>query len=212
VEIGTSADKPSPYNPSTLRKCLFDLKMKSFLRPLAALLTLLTIAGLVRADALGSAGSISQQGPTAATPVSMPTASRVVVYKRDRKMLLMNGDSILRTYKISLGLNPIGHKERSGDFRTPEGRYRLTRRNPRSDFFLSIQVSYPNEADVKHARRNGWDSGGSIMIHGLPNQLKHTPTYYASSDWTDGCIAVSNSDMLEIWLLTADNAPIEILP
>ncbi len=182
--------------------------MKPFLRPLAALVTLLSIVGLVRADALGSAGSVSQ-GPSA---VSMPTANRVLVYKGDRKMLLMNGDSILRTYKISLGLNPVGHKERAGDFRTPEGRYRLTRRNPRSDFFLSIQVSYPNEADVKHARRNGWDSGGSIMIHGLPNQLKHTPNYYTSSDWTDGCIAVSNSDMLEIWLLTADNAPIEILP
>ena len=65
---------------------------------------------------------------------------------------------------------------------------------------------------MKKARRNGWDSGGSIMIHGLPNQLKHTPTYYESRDWTDGCIAVSNSDMLEIWLLTADNTPIEILP
>jgi murein L,D-transpeptidase YafK len=186
--------------------------MKLFLRPLMALFTVLAVAGLAvtqlaRADALGTATSVSQ-GPT----VSMPTADSVIVYKGARKMLLMSGDSILRTYKISLGLNPLGHKERSGDFRTPEGRYRLTRRNPRSDFFLSIQVSYPNEADSKNARRNGWDSGGSIMIHGLPNQLKHTPAYYASSDWTDGCIAVSNSDMLEIWLLIADNAPIEILP
>jgi murein L,D-transpeptidase YafK len=197
--------------------------MKSFLRPFQALATVL--AGLVpalllglavtgaatsaaRADSLGTSSSSVVRGPT----TSMPTADRVVVYKGDRKMLLMHGDSILRTYKISLGLNPVGHKERAGDFRTPEGRYRLTRRNPRSDFFLSIQVSYPNEADSKKARRNGWDSGGSIMIHGLPNQLKHTPTYYASSDWTDGCIAVSNSDMLEIWLLLADNSPIEILP
>ena len=204
---------PSPYNPSRTRKCLFDRKMKSFLRPLAALLTLLALAGLAVsqlaiADAIGSSSSAVVQGPT----MQMPTADRVVVYKGDRKMLLMSGDSILRTYKISLGLNPLGHKERAGDFRTPEGRYRLTRRNPRSDFFLSIQVSYPNDADAKNARRNGWESGGSIMIHGLPNQLKHTPTYYTSSDWTDGCIAVSNSDMLEIWLLTADNAPIEILP
>jgi murein L,D-transpeptidase YafK len=183
--------------------------MKSLLRPLIALLPLLAVFGPALADSVGSATNASVvQGPT----TSMPTADRVVVYKGDRKMLLMHGDSILRTYKISLGLNPVGHKERAGDFRTPEGRYRLTRRNPRSDFFLSIQVSYPNDADVKKARRNGWESGGSIMIHGLPNQLKHTPAYYTSSDWTDGCIAVSNSDMLEIWLLTADNAPIEILP
>jgi murein L,D-transpeptidase YafK len=191
--------------------------MKSFLRPLAhplaALLSLLAVFGLalsqrVDADSLGSTTVSVVQGPT----TTMPTADRVVVYKGERKMLLMHGDSILRTYKVALGLNPLGHKERAGDFRTPEGNYRLTRRNPRSDFFLSIQVSYPNDADMKHARRNGWESGGSIMIHGLPNQLKHTPAYYTSSDWTDGCIAVSNSDMLEIWLLTADNAPIEILP
>ncbi len=195
--------------------------MKSFLRPSGARDTAgphgcrsrpdASIDAL--ADAIGTTQLSRQQqyrhaGPdhhACRRPIS------VVVYKGERKMLLMHGDSILRTYKISLGLNPIGHKERAGDFRTPEGRYRLTRRNPRSDFFLSIQVNYPNDADVKHARRNGWDSGGSIMIHGLPNQLKHTPAYYASSDWTDGCIAVSNSDMLEIWLLLEDNAPIEIL-
>ena len=182
--------------------------MKSFLRPLVALFSLLVVSGSAFADSVGSTPSGVVQGPT----TTMPTADRVVVYKGERKMVLMRGDSILRSYKISLGLNPVGHKERAGDFRTPEGTYRLSRRNPRSDFFLSIQVSYPNDADIKHARRNGWDTGGSIMIHGLPNQLKHTPTYYEKSDWTDGCIAVSNSDMLEIWLLTADNAPIEILP
>jgi murein L,D-transpeptidase YafK len=181
--------------------------MKSFLRLLAALLASFAITGAY-ADSLGPSTASAVPGSTA----TMPTADHVVVYKGERKMLLMHGDSILRTYKISLGLNPVGHKERAGDFRTPEGQYRLTRRNPRSDFFLSIQVSYPNDTDLKRARKNGWDSGGSIMIHGLPNQLKHTPAYYASSDWTDGCIAVSNSDMLEIWLLTADNAPIEILP
>lgn len=183
------------------------LSARSFLRPLVVLFGLFAVSG-AHADSLGTATSSVVQGPT----TDMPTADRVVVYKGERKMLLMHGNSILRTYKISLGLNPVGHKERAGDFRTPEGNYRLARRNPRSDFFLSIQVSYPNDADVKHARRNGWDTGGSIMIHGLPNQLKHTPTYYTSSDWTDGCIAVSNSDMLEIWLLTVDNAPIEILP
>src|SRR5262245_37357401 len=181
--------------------------MKFFFRPLLLLAACAAIAGIVHADAADNLGSASL-APTQ----SMPTADRVVVYKGERRMQLMLGESILRTYKIALGLNPVGHKERAGDFRTPEGRYMLTRRNPRSDFFLSIQVSYPNEADVKKARRNGWDVGGSIMIHGLPNQLKHTPKYYESRDWTDGCIAVSNSDMLEIWLLTANNTPIEILP
>ena len=188
--------------------------MKSAWRLSLLLGASLAFAGLASADGIdtsvtpGTGGSASEfRGGS-----SMPTADRVVVKKGERRLLLMHGDSILRTYKVALGLNPVGHKERAGDFRTPEGRYRLTRRNPCSDFFLSIQVSYPNDEDLKKARRNGWDTGGSIMIHGLPNQLKHTPAYYENRDWTDGCIAVSNADMLEIWLLTADNAPIEILP
>lgn len=147
----------------------------------------------------------------AAPPVAMPAVTRVVVHKTARRMELLSGDEVLRSYRISLGLQPRGHKEREGDFRTPEGRYFLTRRNPRSDYFLSIQVSYPNERDVKHARSNGWEPGGAIMIHGLPNRLKQDPDYYIR-DWTDGCIAVSNSDMVEIWLLTNHNTPIDILP
>ncbi len=143
---------------------------------------------------------------------SLPAVDHVVVHKTERRMELLHGMTVVRSYKIALGLNPVGQKERSGDFRTPEGRYYLSRRNPRSDFFLSIQVSYPNETDMKRARKNHWDAGGSIMIHGLPNQLKHDPTYYESRDWTDGCIALSNSDMVEVWLLAPDNVPIDILP
>ena len=118
----------------------------------------------------------------------------------------------LRAYRVALGLNPGGAKERAGDFRTPEGSYRLTRRNTRSDFFLSIQVSYPNDQDMRRARRNGWQPGGSIMIHGLPNDPRHSPDYYASQDWTDGCIAVTNADMVEIWMMTSDNVRIDIQP
>ncbi|MEO8316464.1 MAG: L,D-transpeptidase family protein [Pseudomonadota bacterium] len=142
---------------------------------------------------------------------ALPTATRVVVYKAERRMDLLNGNAVLRSFKVSLGLMPKGHKEQVGDFRTPEGRYYLTRRNPRSDYFLSIQVSYPNDRDARHAKSNGLDPGGSIMIHGLPNQLRRDPGYY-TRDWTDGCIAVSNSDMIEIWLLTNSNTPIDILP
>ena len=146
-----------------------------------------------------------------APPAAMPQVSRVVVYKSARRMDLMSGDEVVRSYRVSLGLQPVGHKEREGDFRTPEGRYYLTRRNPRSDYFLSIQVSYPNERDVKHARANGWEPGGAIMIHGMPNRPRHDPDYY-TRDWTDGCIAVSNADMVEIWLLTSRTTPIDILP
>jgi murein L,D-transpeptidase YafK len=143
---------------------------------------------------------------------TLPMADRIVVHKAERRLDLMRGYGVLRSYHIALGLNPIGQKQRSGDFRTPEGTYYLARRNARSDFFLSIQVSYPNDADLAHARRNHWPSGGSIMIHGLPNTLKHPPQYYESHDWTDGCIAVTNADMVEIWLLTPDNTPIDIRP
>jgi murein L,D-transpeptidase YafK len=144
--------------------------------------------------------------------VTLPMADRIVVHKAERRLDLMRGYSVLRTYHVALGLNPVGQKERSGDFRTPEGTYYLSRRNARSDFFLSVQVSYPNVADLARAHRNHWQTGGSIMIHGLPNTLKHAPQYYENRDWTDGCIAVTNADMVEIWLLTPDNTPIDIRP
>jgi murein L,D-transpeptidase YafK len=142
----------------------------------------------------------------------IPPADHVVVHKAEHKLYLYNGSRLLGEYKVALGLSPVGTKEREHDFRTPEGRYFLARRNTRSDYFLSIQVSYPNKEDELRARKNRWAPGGSIMIHGLPNVPKHPPAYYASNDWTDGCIALSNSDMVEVWLRTQDNIPIDILP
>jgi murein L,D-transpeptidase YafK len=148
----------------------------------------------------------------AAVGIEMPLADRVLVRKSERRMYLMRGNDVLRAYRVSLGLNPGGAKERAGDFRTPEGSYRLTRRNTRSDFFLSIQVSYPNDEDMRRAHRNGWQPGGSIMIHGMPNDPRHAPDYYATQDWTDGCIAVTNADMVEVWMMTSDNVRIDIQP
>jgi murein L,D-transpeptidase YafK len=139
-------------------------------------------------------------------------ADRVVVHKSERRLSLYQKGGELRSYKVSLGLSPSGDKEREGDFRTPEGRYLLTRRNPASEFFLAIQVSYPDPDDVAAARRSGMLPGGLIMIHGLPNVLRHPREQYLASDWTDGCIALSNEDMLEVWLLTRPDTPIEILP
>lgn len=139
-------------------------------------------------------------------------ADRVVVRKSERRLYLMHGDKVLRSYRVALGLNPVGPKEQEGDSRTPEGHYILTRRNPRSDYFLSIQVSYPNDKDLQRARRGRLTPGGAIMIHGLPNELRREPAYYEHRDWTDGCIAVSDSDMLEIWLMTPPGTPIDIEP
>lgn len=158
-----------------------------------------------RAQAEPSAGDSS----AAAMPL---LADRVIVRKSERRLYLMHGSSVLRSYRVALGLNPVGPKVQEGDSRTPEGHYQLTRRNPRSEFFLSILVSYPNDRDLQRARRNRLTPGGAIMIHGLPNELRREPTYYEKRDWTDGCIAVSDSDMLEIWLMTPPDAPIDILP
>ncbi len=170
-------------------------------------------------DAKGPSSSIvgdseATPAPPSATLVSVPVpvADQVVVHKSARRLDLMRQGEVLRSYRVALGLVPEGPKASAGDFRTPEGHYLLTRRNPRSDYFLSILVSYPNDQDEDRAHRDHVDPGGAIMIHGLPNSLRHSPGYYARSDWTDGCIALSDSDMVEVWLMTRENTPIEILP
>ena len=141
-----------------------------------------------------------------------PSADRIVVRKSERKLLLMRGEQVLKTAKIALGLSPTGHKREEGDFRTPEGSYLLAERNANSDFFLSIRVSYPDARDEQAARRRGVSPGGQIMIHGQPNNPTHNEEYYRRTDWTNGCIAVSNSDMVDIWLMTSPSTPISILP
>ena len=141
-----------------------------------------------------------------------PQADEVIIDKSDRELHLLNKGEIIRTFKIALGIRPEGDKKKEGDFRTPEGRYLLDLRNPNSDYFLSIHVSYPSADDRREAQQNGVDPGGAIMIHGQPNEPKRSETYYKTQDWTNGCIAVSNSDMIDIWLMTGDNVPIEIRP
>ena len=163
----------------------------------------------VTADVASNSASAPRASSLSA---EVPIADEVVVRKSERRLYLLRHGEVLRSYRVALGLIPEGPKERAGDFRTPEGRYQLTRRNARSDYFLSIQVSYPNDDDVRRAHRQHVDPGGSIMIHGLPNSLRHPPDYYATADWTDGCIAMSDADMVELWLMVQDNTPIDILP
>ena len=159
------------------------------------------------ANLLGAAGAEEQNLATGPA-----RADYVVVDKSDRKLYLYKAGRILREFDVALGQMPNGPKQREGDFRTPEGKYVLDDRNVNSDFFLSIHVSYPNEADRLRARELGVDPGGQIMIHGLPNEPKYDVRHYQGTDWTDGCIAVSNSDMVDIWLMTRESTPIEIRP
>ncbi len=141
-----------------------------------------------------------------------PVADKVVIEKAERKLHLVKDGERFRTFDIALGIRPVGDKQFEGDFKTPEGNYLLDMRNPHSDFFLSIHISYPNREDARLARSNGANPGGAIMIHGQPNTPKRSEAFYRTQDWTNGCIAVSNSDMIDIWLMTAGNTPIEILP
>lgn len=141
-------------------------------------------------------------------------ADRVVVKKAERRLYLVKQDKPFRTYKISLGFKPEGHKQRQGDGRTPEGRYYLDWRNPGSKYRKSLHVSYPNYRDMLHARRRGENPGGMIMVHGQPAGVHESALKQAISkgDWTEGCIAVSNLAIDEIWSYTRDGTPIEILP
>ena len=170
------------------------------------------------ADSEGGGKSSSAAGVSTVTRVGtaydegFPIADRVVVRKAARKLELLKNGEVFRTFDIALGVAPFGHKEEEGDNRTPEGRYWLDMRNPNSDYFLSIRISYPNDVDRRQAKLKGVDPGGQIMIHGQPNTPTYSPGYYRQADWTNGCIAVSNSDMIDIWLMTRDRVAIEILP
>ena len=167
-------------------------------------------------DLGASAGSLAF-GSSYAEAIAGPArirapADRILVKKSERRLYLLKGGQVIAEYPIRLGLNPTGPKRYEGDYRTPEGRYELVRRNSNSEFFLSLEVSYPNEQDLARARELGMPPGGLIMIHGQPNLPTKSAEYYASNDWTNGCIAVSNHDMVDIWLRTDLGTPIEIRP
>jgi murein L,D-transpeptidase YafK len=139
-------------------------------------------------------------------------ADRIVVHKAARELVLLSGGRELRRYRVSLGAQPRGAKEREGDQRTPEGLYRIDYRKADSSFHLALHVSYPDERDRERARRAGVDPGGLIMIHGLPNRLPFVGRLHRLFDWTAGCIAVSNDEIEQIWTAVEEGAPVEIRP
>ncbi len=141
-----------------------------------------------------------------------PQVDLVRVDKSDRRLWLMRGDTIVASFPIALGGNPIGHKQREGDRRTPEGRYVLDFRKRDSAFFRALHVSYPNAADIARAKRAGVPPGSAIMIHGQPNGMGALAVVTQRRDWTDGCIALSNEDMQRVWDLVRVPTPIEIVP
>jgi murein L,D-transpeptidase YafK len=139
---------------------------------------------------------------------ALATADKVLVVKRERKLYLLEGNKVLKTYSVSLGTAPFGRKTREGDHRTPEGKYVLDWHNPNSDYYKSIHISYPNAKDLAHARRLGIAPGGDLFIHGQPNNFAGPGK--EPGDWTEGCIAVTDAEMDEIWRAVPDGTPIEI--
>jgi murein L,D-transpeptidase YafK len=136
----------------------------------------------------------------------------IKVDKSERRMWLLKDDVTVATYKVSLGESPKGHKFQEGDERTPEGRYTIDWRNPKSGYFLSLHISYPNEQDKAKAKGAGVSPGGNIMIHGQPNGYASVAPILQGFDWTNGCIAVTNVEMQQIWDAVPNGTPIEISP
>lgn len=147
----------------------------------------------------------------------------VIVRKKKHQMELIKDNRVFKKYVIALGKSPVGHKQHRGDNKTPEGNYTLDYKKPTSTYSLSVHISYPNEQDLKNARRDNRDPGGMIMIHGQPNHIGYSKDTDDNGDvnvskfvqpynWTNGCIALLNADMAEFYNLVEPGTPIRILP
>jgi len=179
-------------------------------RPRERLCTLVLV--LVLALACASAPSARAEPEGAPQPSASPAPDSILVVKSEHRLYLMHEGVPVRSYAVALGLSPVGPKRQEFDFRTPEGRYVIDARRPNSRYFRALHVSYPNTDDRKQAAERHVSAGRDIMIHGLPNVMQKPLSYYQTRDWTNGCIALSNEDLLEVWTLVHDRIPIEIRP
>ena len=137
---------------------------------------------------------------------------KVLVIKSEHKLHLLSQGKTLKSYRVSLGKKPVGAKTHEGDQRTPEGFYWLDWRKHSERFNLAMHISYPNARDLAKAKRTGLAPGGMIMLHGTPDSSEYPEWYFNTLDWTDGCIALTNHDMREVWEKVADGTLIEIRP
>jgi murein L,D-transpeptidase YafK len=149
---------------------------------------------------------------TAQAPQTVLHADHVLVLKKDRTLELLSQGKVIKTYKVALGGNPVGPKTRQGDHKTPEGVYILDFRNAHSQYYKSIHISYPSERDRVLAHQKGVSAGGDVFVHGLPNGYGAIGAAHRLRDWTDGCIAVTNEEIDEIWRNVPDGTEIEIRP
>jgi lipoprotein-anchoring transpeptidase ErfK/SrfK len=151
--------------------------------------------------------------PSAGVRLGAPTAAdSIVVYKRERTLVLFNRGIPIRSYFVALGSKPVGDKERVGDQKTPEGLFHVNAHNPASKFHLALRISYPDDAHRARAAALGVDPGGDIMIHGLPKEYSEAGKNHLKNDWTNGCVALSNQEIEEIWHAVPDGTPVQIKP
>ena len=151
--------------------------------------------------------------PSAGLRLTAPaSADSVVVYKRERTLVLFNRGVPIRSYFVALGSKPVGDKERAGDHKTPEGVFHVNAHNPASKFHLALRLSYPDDAHRARAAALGADPGGDIMIHGLPKEYSEAGKNHLQNDWTNGCVALSNQEIEELWHAVPDGTPVHIKP
>jgi murein L,D-transpeptidase YafK len=156
---------------------------------------------------LGLDGQISAQ-----SVVPAQRADTILIVKHERKLYLLHENSPLRSYRIALGLSPTGAKEHEWDFRTPEGSYIIDFRQEHSHYFKALHISYPSSEDLKRSSALHLPPGRDIFIHGEPNQPTKPVSYYKTRDWTNGCVALSDEDLQDLWNLTAGKTRVEIVP
>lgn len=144
-------------------------------------------------------------------PARIGTIDRIVIEKSARKLSTFRAGRFIKSYRIALGHNPTGTKEQEGDMKTPQGIYAIDGRNPASDFHLALHVSYPSAEDRRRAAIRGVDPGSDIEIHGLPNGAASS-AFHPRTDWTAGCIAVTNDEIEELWRITPEGTLVEIKP
>jgi murein L,D-transpeptidase YafK len=186
---------PSDLRPNQLM--IFLSQKKRITRCLSILLAIACLFG----------GLISRLPAQTATKVD-----RIVIEKSKRTLSLMDGTKTLKTYKVALGGQPVGPKDRQGDHKTPEGIYSVDAKNPKSQFYKALHISYPNQPDRANARKLGVSPGGDVEIHGLGSKWGWLGAKHRLTDWTDGCIALTNEEIEEIYPLIKVGTPIEIRP
>jgi len=161
---------------------------------------------------LGCLFTLSCSGQTGLPLPEGVKAEKIIIEKSKRQLSLWSNGVKMKTYQVSLGRNPVGPKQQAGDKKTPEGLYIIDYRKEDSRYHLALHISYPNSEDIERASQTGISPGSDIMIHGMRNGLGWIGSLHRYCDWTQGCIAVTNAEIEEIWRAVPDGTPIEIKP